>query len=285
MNARRTKAAFYILFALLTLLLVSACDEAKPEVLTPDRDAAETLANALAINTGGVMDQIADLCEFLVPSGNRMPGNDNSRYVTMNKTYDEFTQEWTITYEKVRGVEDSIGYAHIYRVYILKYLNADEMPQKYYVTDGDTARAVRFRSLGATGSNITRRIRHQLDSLNVNWTVTNANQTYVSLTGTYYRAGQDTISGWNKLRVSDHSMTLDFNDFQVRRALYTHTYQYHNGSVSGNVSATVTFLEGTPYTDTVISRPVNILVGNGRGEIDLGDLDFTADLAAGELID
>jgi hypothetical protein len=285
MKARRFPAICCLILSILMFILFTACEKAQKETLTPDRDIAETLASALAINTGGIMDQIADLCEFLASPRDMTPEGKGSRYVTMNKTYNDSTQEWTIVFEKARGVPDSAGYAHIHRTYLLKYLNAAGNAQRLYVTEGDTARTVTFKAVSGYGDHITRRISNRLDSLNFDWTVTNANQPYVTLTGMCYRAGADTISGWNKLRVSDHNLTLNFSDFQVRRAQFTNTYQYHSGLMTGTCNAVVTFISGSPYGETTISRNANILIGNGRGEISLDSVDFTADLAAGELID
>jgi hypothetical protein len=286
MTVKRNPAIFCLIASLVFLIFTTACsDTTNEKALTPDRDLAETLASALAVNTGGLLDQMADLNEFLTPTANKMPDGGDSRYITMNKTYNEATQEWTITYEKVRGVQGEAGYAHIYRNYILKYMNTDGNPQKFYVTGADTARTVRFKVMRGHGDHATRRIHNRLDSLHCDWTISNAHLQYVQLSGFAYRAGEDTISGWNKLRRSNHYMTLNFSDFQVRRAQHMNAYQYHNGSVTGTCNAEVTFINGSPYSETTISRPVNIIIGSGRGDITLGDKQFTADLAAGELID
>jgi hypothetical protein len=285
MMAKRFPAIYCLLVSLILLFCALSCEKTKTDSLTPDRDLAETLASALAVNTGGIMDQITDLCDFLAPPRGDMPANGGSRYVTMNKTYNESTQEWTITYEKVRGVPDTPGYAHIHRIYLLKYMNELGDGQRLYVTDGDTARIVTFKAVSGYGDHITRRICNRLDSLNFNWTVTNANHQYVNLTGMCYRAGADTISGWNKLRVSNHNITLNFDAFQVRRAQYTNTYQYHSGSMSGNINAVITFITGSPYSETTLTRDVQIMIGNGRGDILLGSKAYSVDLAAGETLD
>jgi hypothetical protein len=266
-------------------LFISACEEKKDKPLVPDRDVAESLAGALAVNPGGLMDQIIDLCEFLIPERNAMPGPDGSRYVTMNKTYNESTQLWTITFEKVRGEEGIPGYAHIRRTYLLQYRDVADNPQKFYVTETDTARTVVFRAIHGEGNFQTRRINSELDSLSCNWLVTNANEEYVSITGEFYRAAEDTISGWNKLRLSENAILLSLNDFQVLRSVSANAYQYSSGAISGSLSAEITFLEGSPYSETSLSRVFQVDIINGRGEINLGNYNFTADLAAGELID
>lgn len=290
MKDRHFTIAFYLLFTIVALFIFTACDDnVKEKTLTPDRDAAETLAGALAYNTGGMVDQISDLCELLVADTSSVEKHFSSKYPSrlyiMNKVYNEITGEWTITLERSRGDDTETPFSHIHRIYTLKYLDIDGNPQKFYVTENDTARTVNFRIKHGSGTFRTRRINQQLDSLSGYWVVSNAHSQTISISGNYYRAAQDTITGWNRIRHCNHVMSMNFTDMTAKRLVYTNFYRNVSGPLVGSFYATVTFTSGSPYNETTIQRMLNINLGNGRGNIVFGNNRFTADLYLGELID
>lgn len=290
MNAKRYLTISCLIFSLFLFIVFTACaDKDSDEILTPDRDAGETIAGAMALSTGGVVDQLADLCEFLVDDTTKVAEvimrNYNTRDYQMHKTYNAALGQWNITVERTRGIIGVIPFAHTYRNYILKYLDADGNPQKYYVTATDTARTVNFRIMLGTGEFMTRRISHKLDSLSASLIVTNAHQEMVTINGDYYKAAMDTIRGWNRIRKSNHQLQLNFADVVAPRGPHALFYQAVSGHVTGTFDAVVTFISGNAYNETTIHRDIDIVFGNGRGDITVGTKHFTADLFAGELID
>jgi hypothetical protein len=279
-----------LLIATVTVFLcLTACTDKKTEkTLTPDRDVAETTAGAVSFNTGGVVDQLSDLCEFLVADTTKFSEvllkDSSEKWESINKTYNYETGYWTINLERVRGDTLTIPNAHLFRKYTLRFLNVAGNPQKYYVTDADTARTVNFSIKRGWGEFKTRRISQVLDSLTADWTVTDANLPLVTINGTYYRAAVDTISGFNKVRTSDHWLELNFNDIEVPRGHQTNFYLAVSGSLTGLFHADITFSSGTAYSETTIDRNINVVFGQGRGNIALGTTSFKADLSTGELI-
>ncbi len=290
MNAKRYLIIICLIFSLVLFFVITSCAEKdNEEKLTPDRDAGETIAGAMALSTGGAIDQMADLCEFLVYDSTEVDkvimSHYNTRDYQMHKTYNEALGQWNITVERTRGIVGVIPYAHTTRNYILKYLDADGNPQHYYVTDSDTARTVNFRIMHGTGQFMTRRISHDLDSLGASWTITNANQEMVTINGGYHRAATDTIRGWNRIRASNHQLELNFEDVVAPRGPHQLFYQAVSGHVTGTFDAVVTFMSGTAYNETTIHRDIDIVFGNGRGDVTVGSKHYTADLYLGELID
>ncbi len=289
MQAKTYHKTFLFILSIVILLFVSACAEKESESLTPDRDVGETLASTLGIQPGGVFDQIADLKDFLVYDttrvGKTFAENHSSRYVTVNKTYDNSLGLWNISIEKVRGSASTVPFAHIVRRYTLQYRNTEGYAQKYYVTGLDTARIVMFRLQQASGEFKTRRIRHMLDSLDFSWSITEAHKPYVVLNGNYYKAGRDTISGWSRVRTSDHEAALTLSNLIIPRTTQANFYQGITGVITGSLDAVVNFISGTPYDETTIHRDAQIMIGSGKGDITLGTKHFQADLYTGELLD
>ncbi len=289
MTAKRLPALLFLLPVLCLALALAACAENEEEKLTPDRDCGEIIAGVLSINTCGLADHISDLAEFLVDDTTKVGAGFKDKYpgreYTMHKTYDQGSMTWTITIHKTRGDSLVLPYGRAHRVYTIKYFNALNEPQKYYVTDSDTARAASFKIAWGRGYHYTRRISDVIDSLSCNFTVTNAHRDVVTLNGYYYREGLDNISGWNKVRDADFAMEMTLQDFHAPRGYQPTLYQYLSGAVTGSIDAVVTFTSGTPYGETTLSRDFDLTVGLGKGNLSIGDKDYTADLFLGELED
>lgn len=289
MTAKPYLTTFCLILSIAVLLLLSACADKKSESLTPDRDVGETLAATLGISPGGLMDQIADLKDFLVYDttrvGKTFEEKHSSRYVTINKTYDNSLGQWNIMIEKVRGSANLAPFAHIKRRYTLQYRNTEGYAQKYYVTGLDTARTVKFKLIQAEGQFKTRRICHLLDSLDFDWTVTDANLPQVVLNGYYYKTGIDTISGWSRVRTSDHMAQLTLSNIVIPRTVQYHFYQAVSGVITGSLDAVINFISGSAYQETTLHRDVHIMLGGGKGDIAIGNKHYQADLYLGELLD
>lgn len=281
-----------ILFLLVTftisLLFVTGCEKANPDKLTADRDAAETTAGAIGLNTGGALDQISDLCDFLVPDLTQaLDKHFPKTYFILNKAYNVGTGTWTIHIERERGIAGDTPYAYINRDYTLQFLNAGGFPQQLYVTGIDTARTVHFNVTQGSGTHRTRRISQQLDSLYAAWTITEAHLPIVTINGVYARAAVDTISGWDKLRTSNHKLQLTFSDITAPRGgqpAYPYFYQAVSGNIYGTFDADITFLSGSAYSEANVHRAINITLGEGKGIIETGISTFKAGLASGELV-
>lgn len=285
-NLRFRTAA--IVCGLMLLLLIAACGEnntTEPtDNLSISQDAAESIASNLAYATGGTTDQLMDLSTFATAGGfdslqEKYPGT----YFTIQKTYDEAQGRWNIHIERERGSVGNIPYAFVSRDYILQYLNAENQAQRYYISTGDTARTIHFQVVQGQGSHITRRLSQQLNELNADWTLTNAHLDVVTVNGTYYRAAVDTIRTFLRMRTSDHNLQLNVANLSLPRGSSPSLINAISGTVTGHFHADVTFTSGTSYSEGVIDRDINIVIGEGKANIGIAGKTYRSDLLIGEL--
>jgi hypothetical protein len=227
-----------------------------------------------------------DLSAFATVNGmDELDAKYPDTHFDISKTYDPENGEWSIHIERERGSIDSIPYAFISRDYTLKYMNSLDQPQQYYVVDADTARTIQFNVIQGTGEHKTRRLSQQLNELNAEWIVTNANQDYLIIDGNYNRAAIDTIRTWNRTRTSDHNLQLNISDMSVPRGGQPSLLNAISGHITGHFHAEMTFTHGESYNEHIIDRDIDIVIGSGRAEIEIGPESFTADMESGELIE
>lgn len=278
-----------VICGLALLLMLTACSDSSTnpeESPTASKDAAESLAGDLAYSTGGTIDQLMDISAFATVNGmESLDAKYPDTYFDITKTYDPVSGAWNIHIERERGTVGSIPYALISRDYNLKYLDALGQPQPYYVVNADTARTIQFNVIQGTGRHLTRRLSQQLNELHADWTVTNANQDFLTINGTYHRAAVDTIRTWNRVRTSDHNLQLQISEMSVPRGGLPAWVNAISGHITGHFHADITFTQGESYSEHTLDRDIDIVIGTGRAAIEIGSESFMADIDSGELID
>jgi hypothetical protein len=271
------------------VLLLAACGESATNVnntATITKDAAESIAGDIAYSTGGTIDQLIDLSSFATAGGlDNLEAKYPGDYFDFQRTYDPVTGQWTIHIERERGTQGQIPYAFVSRDYLLQYLDAGGLPQQYYITNADTARTILFQVVQGEGRHVTRRLSQQLNQLSANWTVTNANQSILTINGTYFRAAVDTIRTVNRLRASDHNLQLNVSNLTLPRGSGPTLVNAISGHITGHFHADITFISGTSYNEHTIDRDIDILIGSGRADIAIDDKTYQADLLTGELLE
>lgn len=288
MNKRFIQWIAMLLGGSLMIFTLAACGENTTEIHeTPTiaKDAAETIASNIAYDTGGTIDQLIDLNTFATAGGlSNMKSRYPDTYFNIDKTYDPLEGKWSIHIERERGISGQIPYAFVSRDYILQFLDRDGVPQQYYVTNADTARTINFQVVQGQGRHRTRRLSQQLNQLNANWTLTNAHQNIVTVNGTHYRAAVDTIRTFLRVRTSDHNMQLNITDLTLPRGSSPTLVSAISGTVTGHFHADITFTNGSSYTENVIDRDINIVIGSGRAVIGIDGQSYQGDLKTGELL-
>lgn len=278
-----------LLSGALMLFSFGACGKNSTEISqnpSIEKDAAETITADLAYDTGGTLDQLIDLSTLATAGGfEGLKGRYPDKHFSIQKTYDPVLGQWTIHIERERGILGQIPYAFISRDYLLQYLDAEGMPQQYYITAADTARTINFQVLGGQGRHQTRRLSQQLNQLNANWVLTNANQSVVTVNGTYYRAAVDTIRTYMRVRTSDHNLQLNITDLTLPRGSSPTLVNAISGVITGHFHADITFTNGSSYSENVIDRDINIVIGSGQASISLGSGTYLGDIVSGELVD
>lgn len=250
------------------------------------KDAAESIASNIAYDTGGTIDQIMDLNTFATAGGfDTLKEKYPVTHFIFDKTYDPVEGKWSIHIERERGTSGLIPYAFVSRDYILQFLDGDGEAQQYYITDADTARTVNFQVVQGYGRHLTRRLSQQLNQLNANWILTNAHQDIVTINGTYYRAAVDTIRTFLRVRTSDHNLQLNIENLTMPRGQAPSVIGAISGSITGHFHADITFTSGSSYSESVIDRDINILIGSGQAEIGINNQSYLSNLTTGELLE
>ena len=289
MKATKVFQLFGFIILAVGLLSMTACAKKTTEAdtnPTASRDAATTIASNLAYDTGGTVDQMADLSTFTTTDGlenlkNKYPSNT----FTITKTYDAITGIWSIHIVRERGIDGTVPYALMTRDYTLQFLNADGIFQQNYVTGADTARTVHFNVVDGYGRHETHQLTQMLTQLTAHWTVTNAHQDYITINGDYYRAAVDTLTNPHHTRVSNHTLQLAVHDVVAPRGVDSEFAGAISGSVTGHYHASITFIIGTEYNERIVDRDINIVFGSGRADIVINATTYRSSLETGELED
>ncbi len=270
--------------SILALFILSACGESTTESeFGANYDGAQSIGTSISYNTGGAVDQMADLSALLVnDSKSALQKLNPDKGIVM--TYNLNTGYWNILLTRERGIAESHPYANIVRNYALQYRNETGDFQKYYITNNDTARTVIFNIVSGSGEHITRNVHQSLDALSGAWVVTKANTDSVTVNGTYNRQAHDTITGYNSTRVSVNTLALEFDNIILPRGYTPYYYSAVSGTITGTFDATITFTSGDSYTERVVHRDINVSLGEGLAKIDLGARIFKTNLLSGEFV-
>ncbi|MFA6456237.1 MAG: hypothetical protein WCW40_05385, partial [Bacteroidota bacterium] len=169
--------------------------------------------------------------------------------------------------------------------------------QKNYITGSDTATTLKFKIVSGSGYFSGPRVTHHLTQLSGAWTTNGINKDTVTITldSTYVRSGVDSIKTRNMLRT--HAGTLTITSLNVKALRYhaqdpeMHRMQWRSnfpntisGTVSGNYSATITFLRGDAYKERTINRDFTVNFGGGEGTLFMHGVsgNFRIDIAGGQ---
>lgn len=284
----KNRMPLWVLVALVALTLLPGCS--KKSVLEPlagvdtatiESNVAETVANAIGEDNGGLADQFGDLkgvCPLRIP--------DLKRYFfhTMDSTavYDEATGIWTKTVNKETGSVDSSNYARIIRTYTLQFFNAGGHVQKYWIVDGDTATVIKFKTLSGSGYSKTRRLTEQLRSLSSDLIATNTNTATITVNGSYSRSAIDTMARKDKITTSDYNLVLAFADAKIPRS-WNKVSQDMSGTVTGTYDAAITVASNDSLEASTVHRDINITLSGGMADIRMHGKHFQGDIRKGEM--
>ncbi|PKN79978.1 MAG: hypothetical protein CVU48_03510 [Candidatus Cloacimonetes bacterium HGW-Cloacimonetes-1] len=274
---------YLMALSLFIIFTITACGDSSTESeFGANYDGAQSIGASVSYNTGGAVDQMADLSALLVAdSKSALQRLNPDKGIVM--TYNISTGYWNILLTRERGLAGSHPYANITRNYTLQYRNETGDFQKYYVTNNDTARTVIFNIISGSGEHITRNVHQNLDALTGAWIVTKANTDSVVVNGTYNRQAHDTITGYNSTRVSVNTLAVELENVILPRGYTLHYYNAVSGTLTGTFDATITFSSGDTYVERIVHRDINVSFGEGTAKIDLGARIFKTNLLSGEL--
>ncbi len=287
MTTRTLTALLLTLFGLLALAGCSSDDPASPAVtagVTAESDAAATIAADLGADDGGLIDQVNDAVTFAQgfdPSA-KSGGCEGLR----DAVYDEETGTWTITVERERGDPDGVPYAAFTRVFMVRFLDAEGLPQMRYLEDGTAAVTIEFGILSGTGVRRTQRMEHNLLSLESAFVVTDADQDLVTINGTFARSAGTVLTNPALVRTHDSTLQLELMDVVAPRDAGRDLSLAVSGTVTGVYDALITFTKGDDYREREIHREFTVVLGDGEGAMTMGQTrnQYRLRLKTGELV-
>ena len=289
MNTRQIKRfCLSCLLMSLTVLLLIGCSKDSSVEPTPitsissGADAAESIAGAVGNQSGGLADLIGDIVDFtkVLKLGNV----NNFGFLDHRQAeYDEAAGLWTVTVERERGGKGNQPYGYWRRVYTIRFLNVNGLPQKHYITGLDTARTVEFNILSGQGFHKNKRVSHELKDLEASFIATNVHTNLITVNGTMQRAGVDTVKTLNMTRISDHTLQLTVTDLVDPADSRGDLSQKISGTISGTFHADIIFDGKRGYSETTVDKTFTIVINNGQAEIIINGRKYICDLESGQI--
>jgi hypothetical protein len=267
----------------------------KSAVLGPDsqnsdvsnENVALSVAGLIGEHGGGVVDQVGDALVMVTNEGPQMLGkaiDDAQGICSRTAVYDSINQIWTINVSRERGAPGDSVYGKFERTFTLQFFNKEGLPQKRWITKGDTAYSFDFNIISGTGFHIKPKMHHYLKSISGGWIGTNANTDLITINGTYQRAAIDTIFRDDAKRISDHSVNLSLNDVTGPRGSRRDLSQKVSGSITGVFQAMITVVLDDTTLVRHVERDINIQLGNGEADIRVNNEKFRGDAGSGRLL-
>ena len=271
-------------------LALSACDASGPaasDVTAADLDdAAVVVANALALDAGGVLEDAAAGASLAASADavGRHPGPDR-RGCTNDRAFDPAAGLWTVAVDCERGRPGGPFSSTFARTSTYRFLGADGAPQR----ERAGAASVEYDVL--SGSSLTRTPRrvHALTGLTSSLTVTALDGDLVSVSGSAQRAATDTLRGRRGERTLTYALDATLTDVRGPRSTARRWRNAVAGTVSGRLQATLTRTPTDGETTTVeIDEAFEVTFPtDGSGDrvaaFALGGRPYRADLDSGEV--
>lgn len=274
-------------------LALSACDAADPDLANSDlespnrtaetEDAVLSVAAALALDSGGVLEDAAAAVGASAggSAGRSATPRPGCRPTT---TFDAATLTYTFTTACTRGGESGRASAAFSRVATARFFGAGGAAQ----ADRATATALDFDILSGTSTVVTPRGTHRLLSLAADLSVTDLGQDLVTVNGTYARSTADTLRARRRGEVTMRSdLALTLTDVRGPRGVEENWHRAVSGTLTGTYHAVRTATDENGETATrTIDRDIDVTLprgGSDLAEISVGGRLFHADRRTGKV--
>lgn len=301
----------YLLTGLCALALtITGCDSSTtdaddaglPDGLSTTEDAAAVIAGAVALQSGGALDDVANLAAELGDfSGARLSGEAHPAGCEGERAFDEATGVWTRSLACERGRPDGLFYAAFSRTQTFAFFDADG---NSVMLPADAA-SLDFAIVDGTGIRRTPRAHHELLDLSADLAVTGIGDgdSLVTVNGTYSRSATDTLTTRNATRTFTYALDLTLDDVTgpARRRhddpagapgrpgpAGTHWGRPVSGTLSGSMTGQATYSGPRGDFQREVDRTFTVTFGGdsasptARIRFDDGST-YTADALTGEL--
>lgn len=263
-----------------------------------NQDVAQSVANAVGEDNGGVTDQMGDIADATGSAGissnvgTAAPGSvlmktEGSTSDSVSRTFNAADTSWAVfvTRSRVGLFGRQAGFT---RSYYIKFIdqNGIAIPRYLTTSPADTASTVHFMVQSGSGYTITRFVSTHLLSLSSDFTVTGANTPVITINGSFTRTGVDTIETAKAERVLNYTLTATLeNVTRPRVPRYTPgatIVRATGGTITGTYTANVTVLRGDSYSQRSFSKSFTVTFGDNTASIEVEGEHFTCDLQSGE---
>lgn len=280
----------FLLPALALALVLTGCDAAGTldDSANADdlEDAAGAIAQSVALDAGGALDDAASMSAALTTS-NSLGGDDvpDRPGCDGERTYDD-SGTWNVSISCERGNPDGLFYHAFAREATWRFLDADGNPQQ----SPRGASVIEHDILSGTGTHLTPRASAILESLASDMTITAVSDDLVSVDGTYDRDGVHTVFGRGEAqREVDYALSLELDELTGPRGRRDRWGRAVSGSISGVYTATVTVTLPNGETRTrEIERTFTITFPTDGARqiarVTIGGRTYDADPVTGELL-
>ena len=264
-------------------LSLAACDAAGPDSTADLDDAAVVVAQAIALDAGGALEDAAAAASLVAPAADaRQPGD--RRGCARDRAFDADAVLWTVTADCERGDPDGRFYAAFARTATYRFFDADGAPQR----QRDGAAAVDYDVLSGTTRVQSPRGVHAVTALAVDLSVTDLDGDLVTVDGTIRRSVADTLRGRRGERTWTGTLSLALDGVQGPRSLTRRWRTAVDGTITGTLVGTRTQTPAGGETETrEVDRSFTVTFptkGRGRvAEIAIGGKRYRADVETGEV--
>ncbi len=270
------------------LATMVGCDSSTTpdDTVSVNVDVAESLAKLTAEDTGGLVEQVGDVMALATVGGIEAQSDAvSAKFEThpVERSYDETTGTWTISVSREFGDPEGDRYFSFSKTYQVQFLNEGGAPQKFFITDSDTAHAISFVIVEGSGSLTTPRISAQRENITGAWMATGVNTDVVTLNGTYGRTGGHTITTLEAVRTLDYELSLEVVDLVGPKGSRRDLSQKLSGTITGQYDAFATFERGDAYREREISKQFTIVIENGAATITVDGQVFGSNVRSGDL--
>ncbi len=273
------------LAAVASLLLVPGCDSAGDDSGTENvsnLEVAVTVANGLAVNSGGALEALAAATDD--------GANSQGGGCSVERTYDEPTLTWTRIVACERGDPGDRWFARFGRTSTFQFFDVAGAPQQ----SPEDAASLDFAIVDGYGEVRTPWLRHELLDIGADFDIDDLQEELVTVNGTYDRSATDTLFVRRRMgppavrRTLIYDLGLELDDIRGPRRRYGEWGRPVSGTITGLIEGTATFTrrDGTVQTRD-FSRSFTIVFGGSpdseTAEIEVGGESFRANLLTGDV--
>jgi hypothetical protein len=222
------------------LLNCSENDNITSDPVTSYKEEAEAIASNISSETNGAVDQLSYLSDLASNDGmsslskivSNLNKSNTETISSIDTVYDASAGKWTISIVRERNVPQRNLISNYSHVFTLQYLK-NGIPQKYFITNNDTANSIRFDIIEGFGTLQSNRIQQDLELTSGSWQATVTANNSLIVSGNYSRSANAIFTNVNATRSYDYSVSMSFAGVSIPINKGDEIWLYLSGTMSG----------------------------------------------------